>query len=449
MTVVKKLNESRLLSSAPSKLSSTSANPKLLSLALEPEAAAIYCLGQAKKTKAKIGDPRCYVVLDIGGGTVDITAHKINRDQSIDVILPPMGNDWGGVRVNQLFKEFLAKLVDDPHFQEYLEKAPKHRALLQEVIDQTFEFQKQMFGSEDDSKDLNILVNLPYSFMRVYEDRLEEGIQNLDDYRVTLSDNDLCIHYSKLEELIQPVYTNIVAEIERCFRTLPKGTVVDTIFLVGGFGACKTTHRKLEPQIKRIFFNSPKLQIFRPDFHRLAIVNGAVESVLNNAVVRARVVDASYGAACSRQFEPTIHDRKQKFYSDDREEKCNNLFTPFALSGDKVEAGRVLVKTFNPIQHNQHNMNFELYSSQSRNVMYTRDPQNKPIDGVNCIGEMTVDMPVKEGDKNREVKLVFDFTHSEIQVEAYDIASGNRVSTVLDFLTDDYCKKIKTGSEIR
>ncbi len=437
-----------LLSSAPSKLSSTSANPKLLSLALEPEAAAIYCLGQVKRTKAKIRDPQCYVVLDIGGGTVDITAHKINSDDSIDVILPPMGNDWGGVRVNQLFKEFLAELVDDPHFHEYLgddEKAPKHRAHLQEIIDQTFEIQKQMFGSEDETKDLMILVNLPFSFMRVYEDSLEDRIESLNDPRVTLSDSDLCIHYSKLEEIIQPVYTNIIAEIERCFRTLPKGTVVDMVFLVGGFGACKLTHRLLEPEIKRIFFSSPQLQIYRPDFHKLAVVNGAVESVLNKAVVRARVVDASYGAICSRSFDPAIHDPKQKFYNDDRQEKCNNLFTPFALRGDVVEAGRVLVQSFYPIKHNQHSMNFELYSSQSRNIMYARDPKNKPIDDVNCIGQLTVDMPVKEGDKNREA---FDFTHSEIQVEAYDIASGNRVSTVLDFLTDDYCKNTKQGSDI-
>ncbi len=362
-----------------------------------------------------------------------------------------MGNDWGGVRVNQLFKEFLAMLVDDQHFQKYLgdqKKGSRHRAHLQEIIDHTFEVQKQLYGSENEAKNGQILVNLPYSFMRVYEDSLDEGIERLHDPRVSFSDGDLCISYSKLEELIQPVYTNIIAEIDRCFHALPKGTIVDTVFLVGGFGACKLTHRKLEAAIRRIFVTNRQIQLFRPDFHRLAVVNGAVESVLNKSVVRARVVDASYGAACSRNFDRAIHDPKQKFYNDDRQEKCNNLFTPFALRGDVVEAGRVLVQSFYPIRHNQHSMGFELYSSQSKTVMYTKDPNNKPIDGVNCIGHLSVDMPIKDGDKNREVKLVFDFTHSEIQVEAYDISSGNRVSTVLDFLTDDFCEKIKTGNDI-
>ncbi len=113
---------------------------------MEPEAAAIHCLGESKKQQAIIGDPQCYVVLDIGGGTVDITAHEINSDNSINVILPPMGNDWGGVRVNQLFKEFLAMLVDDQHFQKYLgdqKNGSKHRAHLQDIIDHSFEMENR------------------------------------------------------------------------------------------------------------------------------------------------------------------------------------------------------------------------------------------------------------------------------------------------------------------
>ena len=37
------------------------------------------------------------MVVDIGGGTVDITVHD-NSNGKISVILPPMGNTWGGVQ---------------------------------------------------------------------------------------------------------------------------------------------------------------------------------------------------------------------------------------------------------------------------------------------------------------------------------------------------------------
>ena len=42
------------------------------------------------------------MVLDIGGGTVDITAYQI-EDGVIEVIAIPTGNDCGGTKVNEQF----------------------------------------------------------------------------------------------------------------------------------------------------------------------------------------------------------------------------------------------------------------------------------------------------------------------------------------------------------
>ena len=422
----------------------------MLSLALEPEAAAVHCLQQAKKTGA-ITDPKCYLVLDIGGGTVDITAHKINDNGSIDVVLPPTGNDWGGVRVNQEFKEFLGNLIDDPHFQQYLngpnsDRNARHQAELQNIVDYVFEDQKQIFGSEENREvdGKYAMINLPWAFMRVYEDKFTESMKSLNDPRIELLDSDLSIGYKRMEEFFQPAIDEIIAAVESSFKILPKDITIDTAFLVGGFGACRYMHDMLLPKLKRIF-SKVDIQVFRPDHHRLAVVNGAIESVLNRAVVRSRVVDATYGSACSLPFNVAIHDTKQKFYDDDRRERCNNLFLPFALKGDVVQAGRVLVQSYIPLKHNQTSMVFSLFSSQSRNVRYVKTSSDQSIEGVNCIGQLTVQMPIQRGDKNRQVKLVFDFTHSEIQVEAFDITSGTRVSTILDFLTDSYWEKINTG----
>ena len=426
----------------------------MLSLALEPEAAAVHCLHQAKKAGA-ITDPKCYLVLDIGGGTVDITAHKINDDRSIDVVLPPTGNDWGGVRVNQEFKEFLGNLVDDTHFQQYLQgpnrdKNARNQAELQGIVDYLFEDQKQIFGSEEDREVCGkfAMINLPYAFMRVYEDKLEENVKGLNDPQVTLIDSDLSIGYKRMEEFFQPAIDKIITAVEDSATMLPANISIDTVFLVGGFGACRYVRDTLLPRLKDIF-SKVDLHVFRPDHHRLAIVNGAVETVLNKAVVRTRVVDASYGSGCSRAFNPAIHDPKYKFIDDDRQDRCNNLFLPYALKGDVVQTGRVLVQTYVPLKHNQKSMNFNLYSSQSRNIKYIKTHDDKQIKGVNCIGQLTVQMPIAQGDKNREVKLVFDFTHSEIQVEAFDVTSGSSVSTVLDFLTDSYCEKISSGYTVQ
>lgn len=51
----------------------------------------------------------------------------------------------------------------------------------------------------------------------------------------------------------------------------------------------------------------------------------------------------------------------------------------------------------------------------------------------NC--ELVVDFIDKGKNKSREVEFIFDFSHTEIQVTAYDKLSGYEIKTVVDFLS--------------
>lgn len=91
-----------------------------MSLALEPESAAVYCQYEAKRFKEgadKKFIPKSdhYIVLDIGGGTVDIATHSLAAGGIIE-LAPSAGNDWGGTRVNKEFEKFLAEFVGDHGF---------------------------------------------------------------------------------------------------------------------------------------------------------------------------------------------------------------------------------------------------------------------------------------------------------------------------------------------
>ena len=96
-------------------------DPDKLSLALEPECAAIYCQSLSKQLVApycqaeKPYQSNCYLVVYIGGGTVDISAHRVSStpDRHIQVVHPPTGNNCGGSRVNKEFETFLGELVNE------------------------------------------------------------------------------------------------------------------------------------------------------------------------------------------------------------------------------------------------------------------------------------------------------------------------------------------------
>ena len=131
-------------------------SPDKLSLALEPEAAGIYCQNITAQQIAPYCESeqpftsKSFLVADIGGGTIDISAHRISSspEQHIKVILPPAGNDYGGSMVNKKFAEFLGELVEDKTFSEFIDTGDEtvkatHRARLNELINDTFERQKK------------------------------------------------------------------------------------------------------------------------------------------------------------------------------------------------------------------------------------------------------------------------------------------------------------------
>ena len=420
--------------SAPEKPLATYTKSDALSLALEPEAAALHCINQCKELKLPLANSSCYMVLDIGGGTVDITAHKVT-DGYIQVILPPKGNNWGGKRINEEFKKFLGNLIDDPNFLKYLhasrdsETTTKNAADLDVIMYQLFEDQKLIFGEKGICSD-EALIMLPYSFMMTYENDLKRGVKTLNSPHVQLSGNELSISYQKMEEFFSDAITNIVTCVTECVREVERKHTLESVFFVGGFGGCKYLH----DEVKKTF--NSRIKTYCPRDHKTAVVSGAILFCQNSAIIKSRIADATYGSDCSHTFIPQLHSKEYLFYDDDRVEKCNYLFRPFVLKNDVVQADRVLTSTYSPLKHHQRNMHFTIYSTLERSMKYTCTPSGNILPQFHQLGELTVQMPIMTNDKKRQVRLTFDFSHTEIHVEAYDVTSGERVTTTVDFLSD-------------
>ena len=376
------------------------------------------------------------MVLDIGGGTVDISAHKVLDSGAVEVVLPPTGNSFGGTRVNKNFKKFLGELVGDEQFHRYVFKgdrvvAAKNSADLDVIVNQHFEEQKRFFGDTWPC-DNEALIELPYTFMTEYADDLKEGITTLGDPRITISGSELLIAYDKMEEFFRLPMTKIISCVTESLDKV--AGEVDTVFCVGGFGGCKYVYERIETEIKRSQHSN--CEVFRPPDHTMAVVTGAVVFRKNPETVNSRVTDATYGSSCSQKFNSTLHDREYQFYDDDRVEECNSLFKPFVLKGDIVRTDKVLTSTYAPLRHNQSGMDFDIYTTKKTNMKYVETPKGKKLPGISKIGSLHIDMPDKTGDKSRKVKLTFDFSHTEIQIEAYDVTSGEKAHTTVDFLTE-------------
>ncbi|XP_060606755.1 heat shock 70 kDa protein 12A-like [Ruditapes philippinarum] len=100
-----------------------------LSLALEPEAASMFCkllpVDCLKLNSSKFVETfkpgTSYIVLDLGGGTVDLTVHHIEYDGRLSEIARASGGAWGGTQVDEAYLKFLEELFCRCVFQAFRE----------------------------------------------------------------------------------------------------------------------------------------------------------------------------------------------------------------------------------------------------------------------------------------------------------------------------------------
>ena len=422
-------------------------SPDKLSLVLEPEAAAVYCQNMSLQQRAMYCtapqpfSSKNYLVVDVGGGTVDIVAYRVNHtpEQHMEVIHQPAGDAWGGTKVNLEFKKFLEEIVGDNSFSKYVNTENEATNALQlahlnKLIYETFESQKTIFGDKELDDDGKINVQLPYTFFRKYETELISNVPRMK-CDVRLSGSELRITYSKVKDFYNPILKGIIACITQVLESC--NVKIDALFLVGGFGGCHYIYEA----IKSCFGN--KYNYITPESPDYAVVKGAVIMRRNPQLIQARRVDATYGIRVSIPFIEGKHAEEYRRKASKREEpdQCIDIFSTFVERGDIVLIQDAYMMSYTPERENQREMIVEIYSSPEKDVWYVTGQQpshcaDTESADVQKIGELKV--PFRECDEgeesNQEVDVMFDFTSTEIQVKGYEHQSQTEVKVVIDFL---------------
>ena len=424
-------------------------NPDKLMLALEPEAAAIHCqtlslrnLAYQSLMNVPLQSYR-YVVINIGGGTVDVTVHRHDQGKGVRVITPPTGNTCGGTIVNKEFSKFLQKIVEDkPDFARFMDSGNKFKqmAVLNKLFSIDFELQKEYFGDSHASgcdEPLTVddlVIKLPKMFIKFYgTDKIQAGIAALNDDRVELEDDMIFITRSKFASFFEPAIQGILAYIEDVLIELKEE--VDTVYLVGEFGGSKYTSKKIASAIKDKF---PQVQIIVPKDCKFAAVQGAVKYRLKPDVIHSRVMDASYGIDLLMPpiFNPLIHDSRYKIV-DTGTPRVRDALMQLVEKGEQISSSDLVVVELSPINNTQTFMCLSLYASFEKEVKYITMPDGNPNPSIRKIGELNVDMPNPDNlpKEKRRVELMMDFSHTEIQIQARYLATGEEVKVVADFLS--------------
>ena len=435
------------------------ASPEKLSLALESESAAMYCQGLpvsndklAHYSQCPERSTECYMVLDIGGGTVDITVHTKDSSGSIKVKIQPTGNTSGGRKVNNKFYDLLAELVekkdkeyatkkgcDFSKFCAFLKQKGKegfHRAVLSKIVYSDFEEQKQTFGNEKPGDGKSVRIMLHSKFLRTYEDALVEAVSahtskmSYDEETSTLE-----LEPCQMEDLFKPVVDGIISCVMQSLQNVSGN--IDVIYTLGGFGGCRYTYEKL----KETIHSYPKyrsIPLVVPLHHTWAVSQGAVIYRSHPEKITARVLDASYGIGCSVPFKEGIHDEHYAFlHPDSKEKRCGSVFLVYAKKGETISAGDLFKDTLIPFRDHATSASFNFYRATDPNIHYIVDKHGTQTSEKLGSGlKLDIPNPNNIPRYKREIEISMDFSSTEIKVQARALYLPNQppVKAVLDLL---------------
>ncbi|OJA20126.1 hypothetical protein AZE42_04099 [Rhizopogon vesiculosus] len=253
-------------------------------LVTEGEASLHYCLSSGLAADG-FQDGQGVIIVDAGGGTIDVSAYHMTIAPSFEEIAPAECRLQGSVFVTRRARTMLQEKLRGSQFGG--DDMVSHMAT---IFDTTT---KLRFGNENDP-----------AFIRFGTTRDKDPNFNIKSGQLKLQGVDVA-------PLFEPAATAIIDAIEEQRYAATK--TIGTVFLVGGFAASEWLFARLQSHLSALDLN-----FSRPDSHTVwtfdrgkAVAYGAMAYYLDHRV-SARVSKFTYGTRCAVEFEKNNPQHKQR-----------------------------------------------------------------------------------------------------------------------------------------
>ena len=382
-------------------------NSQKLLLCLEPEGASIQCREDADESlKNQITMDSIVTVLDCGGGTVDITVHKIkcHPHESFlceEVISSSGGCEWGSKYVDEYFEGFLKEFFGEELFGIYKKNATGRLEILKH-----FELLKKKFNPGEDERSR---LQLSYLSENLSQEKLKELIENYNknhDKETQLKQRgSSCIDIPPklMISFFEPLFSKIKNKVTELLSQtqLKAGYLPKFIFMVGGFSESPF----LKSEIKNTFGNN-KISVLIPKRPGVSVIRGACMFGLSPRSIKSRIAKKTYGINTLSPFDPSKHPESKKV-TIEGEEFCEDLFDVFVRKDESVGIDESIRKIYCPVRATQTVMKIIIYCTDKKDVEFVSE------DGVCMLGELSVEIGKKHQsveEKTVTVTLLFGAT---------------------------------------
>ncbi|XP_065261831.1 heat shock 70 kDa protein 12B [Emys orbicularis] len=450
------------------------ANPEQLLIALEPEAASIYCrklrlnqlidlsckplanglapelsidssFRQAREqlrrsrhsrtflvesgvgelwSEMQAGDR--YIVADCGGGTVDLTVHQIEQPQgTLKELYKASGGPYGAVGVDLAFETLLGQIFGEDFIATFKAKRPAA------WVDLTIAFEaRKRAAAPFRSNPLN--VSLPFSFVDFYRRHRGQNVETaLKRSSVNFvkwsSQGMLRMSSEAMNDLFQPTVSQIIRHIDDLLKK-PDVKGIKFLFLVGGFAESAMLQHAVQSAFGSL------CRVIIPQDVGLTILKGAVLFGLDPTIVRVRRSPLTYGVGVLNKFVEGKHP-KEKLLVKEGKNWCTDIFEKFVSVDQSVALGEVVQRSYCPARVGQRKIIINIYCCATDDVVYITDP------GVRKCGTISLELdeldePSGPKSRRREIRASMQFGDTELKVAAMDVRTSKTVRAAIDFLSN-------------
>ncbi|XP_042193025.1 heat shock 70 kDa protein 12A isoform X2 [Callorhinchus milii] len=415
--------------------------PEQLIIALEPEAASIYCrklrLHQMIELSGKeavngysptetmgsgITHGDRYLVVDCGGGTVDLTVHEIKLPEGhLKELYKASGGPYGSIGVDYEFEKLLCKIFGEDFIDQFKIKRPA--AWVDLMI--AFESRKRA-AAPGRINPLNI--NLPFSFIDYYKKfrghSVEHALRKSSVNFVKWSSQGMLrMNPDAMNALFKPTVDHIVQHLSDLFQK-PEVSGIKFLFLVGGFAESPLLQQAVQSSL------SETCRVIIPHDVGLTILKGAVLFGLDPTVIKVRRSPLTYGVGVLNRFVEGKHSA-EKLLVKDGTRWCTDVFDKFIAADQSVALGETVKRSYTPAKPSQLVIVINIYCSEGDDVHFITDQ------GVRKCGTLRLDLTGTESPAppvRREIQTLMQFGDTEIKAMAIDVATSKCVKAGIDFL---------------
>ena len=406
-----------------------------------------------------------HLVVDCGGGTVDIVAHRWFRvlpgDRfCVDETHKVHGGPCGSFAINSEFAKLLLKIlkIDEselrstcgnqwsklifeefekakcpfencnldteatvhvsPSICTYVEKL--HNKTISELID---EHKKEL------EKDLDLSQKLD-NFAKKFNKTASEVIASYKKFRWENDDGDLVVPFVVMAIFFIPVTDQIVKIIEDVLNA-DKDKSIKSISMVGGFSENKFLFSEVEG-----YFSS-QVKVKTVPTPSCSVLFGSIKFGENSEIIRSRIVPQTLGIETWDDFQADKHDEKRK-YEDTNTGKCycTQVFTEFVQIGQSISIENAMPsQVFTPVQNKDNTCCVSIFGSFEKEPKYINDPE------CYLAGEIILkDLPPPVNGIPYPITVHMDIRGTEIVVTALSSADSGRhpLNLKLDWMKDKF-----------